>query len=270
MTQTGFSLSPSQTMPVLFLGHGSPMNALADNRFTQTLDGLARRISKPSVILCISAHWTTEGTWVTHMARPKTIHDFSGFSKALFDVQYSAPGSSQIAELIQKTIKAPKIQLDDKNWGLDHGAWSVLKHMYPNADIPVVQLSIDLKESPSFHFELGKKLQFLREEGVLIVGSGNIVHNLRLLNWDEKAPTHAWAIEFDEWVKQKIIARDFKALQMDVHKTEAGRLSVPTPEHYYPLLYILGASSSDDKCKFEYEEMQNASISMRSVSFGIS
>lgn len=268
MTQTGFSLSPSQTLPVLFLGHGSPMNALADNAYTKAMNNLGKSLPRPKAILMISAHWMTQGTWVTHMDKPKTIHDFYGFPQTLFDVQYTAPGNPKLAEEIHQKIKDPTIQLDEKGWGLDHGTWSVLKHMYPKADVPVVQLSLDLKQPPEYHFNLGQKLSFLREQGVLIMGSGNIVHNLSKLNWNEKAPAHAWANEFDQWVKEKLEKRDFASLQNDVLKSEAGRLSVPTPDHYYPLLYILGASSAKDKLKFEYEEMQNASISMRSLSFG--
>ncbi len=266
MTRTELSLSAGQTMPVLFLGHGSPMNALADNAFSKTLNGLGKSLPKPKAILMVSAHWMTKGTWVTHMEKPKTIHDFSGFPKELFVVDYPAAGSPQLAEEIHQKIKNPKIQLDEKGWGLDHGTWSVLKHLYPMADIPVVQLSLDLNEPPSYHFELGAKLRFLRDQNVLIVASGNIVHNLRKLNWNEKAPAHTWAIEFDKWVKEKLEKKDFSALQNDVLKTDAGRLSVPTPEHYYPLLYILGAAKTEDKLKFEFEEMQNASISMRSFS----
>jgi len=244
------------------------MNALADNAFSKTLNHLGKSLPRPKAILMVSAHWMTEGTWVTHMQKPKTIHDFYGFPKELFDVNYPAAGSPKLAEEIHQKIKNPKIQLDDKGWGLDHGTWSVLKHLYPMADIPVVQLSLDLKEPPSYHFELGEKLRFLRKENVLIVGSGNIVHNLGKLNWNEKAPAHPWAIEFDTWVKEKLEKKDFSALQNDGLKTEAGRISVPTPEHYYPLLYILGAATKEDKLKFEFEEIQNASISMRSFSLG--
>jgi 4,5-DOPA dioxygenase extradiol len=268
MTKTELSLSSSQSMPVLFLGHGSPMNALANNSYSKTLNALGKSLPRPKAILMVSAHWMTEGTWVTHMQPPKTIHDFYGFPKELFDVKYPAPGSPQLAEEIHKKIKDPKIQLDDKDWGLDHGAWSVLKHLYPLADIPVVQLSLDLKRSPEYHFELGEKLRFLREEKVLIIGSGNIVHHLGRLNWNENAPAHSWAVEFDQWVKEKLEKKDFTALRDDVLKTESGRLSVPTPEHYYPLLYILGAARREEKIKFEFEEIQNASISMRSFRFG--
>lgn len=256
-------------MPVLFLGHGSPMNALADNEFTRTLKQLGKKIPRPKAILCVSAHWMSEGTWVTGTENPRTIHDFYGFPQPLFDVQYPAHGDPELAKKIQSSILPSKIHLDNEMWGYDHGTWSVLKHMYPEADIPLLQLSLYMERPAEYHFKTGQDLAKLREQGILIIGSGNIVHNLRKLNWDEQAKPHEWAIEFDEWAKEKLIKRDFKALQFDTGKSEAGRLSIPTPDHYYPLLYILGASSSSDEMKFEYEEIQNASISMRCVSFGL-
>jgi 4,5-DOPA dioxygenase extradiol len=256
-------------MPVLFLGHGSPMNALADNDFTQTLGRLGDKISKPKAILCVSAHWMTEGSWVTGMEKPKTIHDFYGFPQALFDVQYPAAGSTEIAQMIKANITDPKVHLDHEVWGLDHGTWSVLRHMYPEADVPVLQLSIYMSQPAEYHFKLGQELAKLRDKGVLIMGSGNIVHNLRQISWKEDARPLDWAIEFDEWVKEKIIKRDFTPLQSDVLKSEAGKLSIPTPDHYYPLLYALGAADSTDEMHFEYEGIQNASISMRCVSFGL-
>lgn len=256
-------------MPSLFIGHGSPMNAIEKNDYTRTIGLLGRRIPKPSAIVCISAHWLSAGTWVTHMKAPKTIHDFYGFPKALHDVQYPAPGSPAVAELIQSLIQSSSIQLDDHSWGLDHGTWSVLTHLYPEADVPVVQLSIDMAEPPSFHFELGRHLRALRDEGVLILGSGNIVHNLRQLSREPDAPPVDWALEFDDWVKRHIEKRDFLPLQTDFLATAAGRLSVPTPDHYLPLLYALGASETSDTLRFEHEGIQNGSISMRCVSFGL-
>lgn len=256
-------------MPVLFLGHGSPMNAIADNNFTRTLGALGHKIPKPTAILCVSAHWMSEGSWITGMENPKTIHDFYGFPQALFDVQYNAAGSPEIAKLIQNEVKDPRINIDHEMWGLDHGTWSVLRHMYPEADIPVLQLSIYMEQPPEYHVKLGEELRKLREKGVLIVGSGNIVHNLRRIVWDANAKPYDWALEFDQYVKSKLEQRDFKALQDDVLKSEAGRLSIPTPDHWYPLLYTIGASDKNDSMKFEYEEMQNGSISMRCVSFGM-
>jgi 4,5-DOPA dioxygenase extradiol len=256
-------------MPALFIGHGSPMNAISENSFTHALKSIAQKMTLPKAIVCISAHWMTEGTWVTKMSKPKTIHDFYGFPQALFDVQYSAPGKPELAEDIKNLVSDSKIHSDTEMWGLDHGTWSVLKHMYPKADVPVLQLSLDMAKSPEYHFKLGQELMKLREQGVLIVGSGNIVHNLRQLKWEANAAPYEWALEFDQWTKEKIITRDFKALQTDILKTEMGKLSIPTMDHYYPLLYILGLATSADEIKFEYEEIQNASISMRSFSIGI-
>lgn len=258
----------NNTLPVLFLGHGSPMNAIADNDFIRTLNLLGKELPRPEAILCISAHWMTEGSWITHMPTPKTIHDFYGFPQALFDVQYPAPGSPEIAEKIQGLIIDPEIQLDDEMWGLDHGTWSVLKHMYPKADIPVLQLSLYMEQPVEYHMKLGKELTKLRKEGVMIVGSGNIVHNLRQINWDENATPYPWAAEFDEWIKEKVVKRDFKAILNDALKTQAGKLSVPTLEHYLPFIYTLGATLPDDQIRFEYEEIQNGSISMRCISYG--
>jgi 4,5-DOPA dioxygenase extradiol len=256
-------------MPALFIGHGSPMNALADNSFTNALSSLGKKIPEPRAILVVSAHWMTNGTWITAMEKPKTIHDFYGFPKALFDIEYPASGSPEVASEIQKEMSPTKISLDQSEWGLDHGTWSILRHMYPKANIPIMQLSLNMKESHEYHFKLGNELQKLRERGVLVVGSGNIVHNLRKLSWDEKATPHDWAIEFDEWSKDKILKKDFKSLQNDIHNFDAGKLSVPTMDHYYPLHYILGLAQKDDEINFEYEEIQNASISMRALSVGL-
>ena len=259
----------AQKMPALFIGHGSPMNAIETNNFTRALGDIASKIPRPSAIVCVSAHWMTEGTWITQMERPKTIHDFYGFPQPLFDVQYPAPGSPQLAGEIQTLIGKEKIHADTEAWGLDHGTWSVLRHMYPEANIPVMQLSLYMAQPHDYHFRLGQELAKLRERGVLIVGSGNIVHNLRHIRWEANAKPHDWALEFDEWSKQKILQRDFKALQNEVLNSQAGRLAVPTMDHYYPLHYILGLAAKDDEIKFEYEEMQNASISMRTVSVGL-
>lgn len=258
----------SDRMPVLFLGHGSPMNAISENDFTKTLQQLGQNLPRPPAILAISAHWMTEGTWVTHMAQPKTIHDFGGFPQELFNVEYPAPGLPELAEQLHSQISKPEIFADDEKWGLDHGTWSVLRHLYPKADIPVIQLSLDLTKPAEFHFALGEQLRSLRDQGVLIVGSGNLVHNLQKINWDEKALPFPWALEFDEWAKEKINSRDFKALVQDATGSEAGRLSIPTPDHYYPLLYVLGASDTKDELQYIYEGFQNSSISMRCIGFG--
>lgn len=258
----------TEKMPVLFLGHGSPMNALANNSVTQAFAQLGKTLPAPKAILVISAHWMTRGTWVTHMDQPKTIHDFYGFPQALFNVQYPAPGSPALADDIQKLVLDPQIGADDNEWGLDHGTWSVLKHVYPKADIPVVQLSLDMTKPAEYHFELGKKLQALRHQGVLILGSGNVVHNLRRISWEEQAKPFDWSVEFDEWIKAKSMDRDFKSIVSHATDTEAGKLSIPTPDHYYPLMYILGASDAKDQLHFDIEGIQNASISMRSFRFG--
>jgi len=264
------TLKSENKMPVLFIGHGSPMNAIANNSFTRILNELGTRMPTPKVILCISAHWTTEGTWVTAMASPKTIHDFYGFPQELSHVQYPAPGDPAMAELIRATVSNPQIQADHEIWGLDHGSWSVLKHIYPQANIPVIQLSLNLSQPPEYHYRLGQSLRSLREKGVLIVGSGNIVHNLRRISWEEKAGPYDWAIEFDEWVKNKIINQDHQPLLSEVNTSTVGQLSVPTPEHYYPLLYALGASDKKESMTFLFEEIHNSSISMRSVAYGLS
>lgn len=255
-------------MPLVFLGHGNPMNAIEENNFTQMLTSLGQELPRPKAILCISAHWLSAGTWVTHMQNPKTIHDFYGFPQELFNVQYPAPGDPQMAEYIQTLSKSPTIQADDSAWGLDHGTWAVLRKMYPEAQIPVLQLSIDMSEPASFHFELGRTLRSLRERGVLIVGSGNIVHNLRRVDWNQSQKGFDWAIEFDEWVKGRLEQRDFKALIEDSQKTKAGQWSVPTPDHYLPLLYVLGAADANDHLSFEFEGYDMGSISMRCLSFG--
>lgn len=250
--------------PVLFLGHGSPMNAIAENNFTKKLNKLAQEIPIPKAILIISAHWETKGSWLTGMEKPKTIHDFYGFPKSLYEVQYPAPGSPELVSKIQREIKTPSIHNDQNQWGLDHGTWSVLRHIYPNANIPIVQLSIDKTKPFEYHYELGQQISFLREQGVLIMGSGNIVHNLKKISWQEDAPIHGWALEFDQWVKKRAQERDFESLVKKATNTKAGQLSIPTPEHYLPLLYVLGAGGKDGDLIFDIEEIQNASIAMRS------
>lgn len=257
-------MNQPKRMPVLFLGHGSPMNAVADNGFTRSLAALGRRLPRPGAVLCVSAHWLTNGTTVTGMARPRTIHDFGGFPEELYRVEYPAPGSPELAAELARTLGA---SVDEGEWGLDHGAWSVLRHAFPKADVPVVQLSLDAGASARRHFELGKKLRPLREKGILIVGSGNVVHNLRRIRWEEDAAPEPWAVEFDAWVKSRLEARDFGALAGGLSAAPSGRISVPTREHYDPLLYVLGASDETDALRFEHEGIQNGSISMRSLGF---
>ena len=259
--------SSSEKMPVWFIGHGSPMNAIDDNAFTQSLKGMRASCPSPKAILCISAHWMTEGSWVTAMENPKTIHDFYGFPQKLFEVQYPAPGSPEIADLVSKISSDPRVHKDHEMWGLDHGTWSVLRHIFPEAEIPVLQLSLHMEKPPSYHFRLGEMLKPLRDQGILIVGSGNIVHNLHVIKWGPNPEPYDWAIEFDQWAKEKLEERDFNAFITDCRQTEAGKKSIPTFEHYFPLLYALGASDEKDRLHFEFEEIHNASISMRTFSF---
>lgn len=210
----------------------------------------------------------TTGTFVTHEDQPKTMHDFIGFPKELYSIQYPAPGGREISEQTAREINDPKIMLDTNGWGLDHGTWSVLKLLYPKADIPTYQLSLDMSKPPQFHFELGAKLSILREHRVLIIGSGNLVHNLRTIDWNENAPAHKLAIQFDHWVKDHIEKKNFSPLVTDFRNHESGSFSLPTLDHYLPLLYILGASTQSDQQKTIFAGFQNASISMRSILFG--
>lgn len=260
--------TPEQIMPSVFIGHGNPMHALQDDPFTRCLRQLGQSLLRPRAILCISAHWMTAGSWVTGMAHPRTIHDFSGFPPELFAVQYPAPGDSAMAALIQKKISPPGLHIDDRAWGLDHGSWSVLRHMFPAADIPVLQLSLDIAQPPEYHFELGRQLRQLRREGVLVLGSGNIVHNLRMVDFRADAPPYDWAVVFDAWVKEQIQARDFLALLDQAMQSKAGQLSIPTPDHWYPLLYVLGAAEERDALTWEYEGFELGAIAMRCLSFG--
>jgi len=262
-------MTPTARMPVLFIGHGSPMNAIADNDYTRTLEDLGRRLPRPRAVLCISAHWMTEGTWITHQAHPRTVHDFYGFPKPLFDIQYPAPGDPALAEDIRARVTGMHINLDDEQWGFDHGAWSVLRHIYPAADVPVLQLSLHMERGPDYHFAAGRALAALRDQGILIVGSGNIVHNLRLIQWQPDAPPYPWAVEFDEWVKAKLAADDVAALVSHATASESGRLAIPTPEHWYPFLYALGAAAPGERPVTVFDGLQNASISMRSIGFGL-
>ncbi len=243
------------------------MNALEDNAFTKRLGEMRQLCPNPKAILCISAHWMTEGSWITAMKQPKTIHDFYGFPKPLFEIQYPAPGDPELADRICSLIEEPKLHPDKEIWGLDHGTWSVLRHVFPEAKIPVLQLSLYMAKPPEYHYQLGTQLRQLREEGVLIVGSGNVVHNLKEINWETHSPPYDWAVRYDTWIKEKLLTRDFSALTHDFLKSDDGRLSNPTMDHYYPLLYAIGASEEEDKLEFHFEEIHNASISMRTLSF---
>ena len=258
-------------MPVLFIGHGSPMNALADNAFTQTLHRLGldiRNRQPPRAVLVVSAHWLTRGSFVTINEQPETIHDFGGFPQELFDMQYPAPGAPDVAREVLDAL--PDAHSSDE-WGLDHGSWTVLHHLFPEADIPVFQLSIDYYRPITYHAELARQLRFLRRRGVLIVGSGNIVHNLRQsmpkFLHDDPTP-HAWAVEFDDWAKQKIDQRDLTALAHYQQAGASGPLAVPTPDHYIPLLYSLALAEPDDDLRHVYEEVSFGGMSMRSFVVG--
>lgn len=256
-----------KNMPAFFIGHGSPMNAIETSQFSIAWRSIADSIEKPSAILCISAHWMTKGTQVTAMNYPRTIHDFGGFPQALFDVKYPAKGSPELAKEITEQIKTTNIKLDQGNWGLDHGSWSILRQMYPNADIPVLQLSLDYNQDAQFHYELGRELNFLRTKKVLIIGSGNIVHNLRTISWENKTGFD-WAIKFDNLVKEKIKEKDHTSLINYKDLDSEALLSIPTPEHYYPLLYILGLQNDNDEISFPVEGSELGSISMTSVKVG--
>jgi 4,5-DOPA dioxygenase extradiol len=256
--------------PVLFIGHGSPMNGIEDNEFSRTWAKLGKEIPKPKAVLVISAHWLTNGTHVTAMENPKTIHDFGGFPQALFDVNYPAKGSPELAEAASKLITSTKVELDH-DWGLDHGTWTVVRHMYPNADIPVLQLSIDYKKPAQYHYDLAKQLKALRNNGVLIIGSGNMVHNLRMIAWDKlQEPEFGfdWAIEMNTIFKDKIVNSDFQSLINYEKLGAAAKLAIPTPDHYYPLIYSIALQEKQDAINFFNDKLVGGSLNMTSVKFG--
>lgn len=258
----------SNRLPTLFLAHGSPMNVISDNEFTRRLTRLGNELPEPKAILIISAHWMTRGLFITAMERPRTIHDFRGFPQALYQIQYPAPGAPHLARDIQIQLQGLNVTLDESEWGLDHGSWSILRFIFPNAQIPVLQLSLDMSRSPEEHFSIGEQLRPLRSEGVLILASGNIVHNLQKIDWKEDAPPPHWAIDFDQWIKDQVLARRWQALVTEPLTKENGRLSIPTPDHYLPMLYVLGASDDNDSITSIFEGFQNSSISMRSIQLG--
>lgn len=250
-------------MPVMFVGHGNPMNAIMQNEFTKNWQKVGREIPRPKAILSVSAHWLTNGTYVTAMERPKTIHDFGGFPKALFDQQYPAPGSALLAKDTMSLIKSTQVK-DDYQWGLDHGTWSVLLPMYPKADIPVLQLSIDYNKPPQYHYDLAKELNELRKKGVLIMGSGNIVHNLGMIDFENKTKFD-WAYEFDEKIKSFIDKGDHESVIRYDKMGSIARMAVPTNDHYLPLMYSLGLQDKKDKISYFNNKMDAGSISMRSI-----
>lgn len=252
--------------PVLFIGHGSPMNAIEENRFGQSWYRVSQSFPRPSAILCISAHWITNGVFVTAMDNPRTIHDFYGFPKALYDVSYPALGNPKLSEKIQSLAKKTSVRLD-YGWGLDHGAWSVLKHLYPNADVPVVQLSLDRSQPSSWHYDIARELSPLREQGVLILGSGNIVHNLRLVDFSDRKK-YEWAREARELINELIASRQHRTLIEYEKMGEAVQRAIPTPDHYWPLLYALALQQDDDSLEFMTDEITLGSISMTSLKIG--
>lgn len=256
------NLPATPRMPALFVGHGTPMNAIEDNRFSQTWRKIGQSLPRPRAILCVSAHWMTHGTTRVHIGqRPKTIHDFGGFPAELYAQQYPAPGAPEAAEAVIRLVRSVPVQVDTE-WGLDHGAWSVLMHLFPAADIPTLQLSLDLSRSPVEHFELARELKPLRDKGIMILGSGNIVHNLRAMR--PGAPPYDWAEAFDADLTAKLEARDFRATAHYQALGEIARLSHPTVEHYLPVLYPLGAAAEKDRLEFFNVGFDLASLSMRS------
>lgn len=260
-------MNSTAQMPVLFLGHGSPMNAIEENEFVKSFRELGNTIIKPNAILCISAHWETKGTFVTAMEKPQTIHDFGGFPKALFDVQYPAPGNPELAKETKKLVTKTDVGLDDK-WGLDHGAWSVIKHLFPNADVPVIQMSLDYTQTPQFHYDLAKELSSLRKKGVLIIGSGNMVHNLRMVAWEKLNIDnygYDWALEAKEKMNKYILEGDHQNLINYKSQGKAFDLAIPSPDHYLPLLYTLALKEENEKVSLFNDKAVGGSLTMTSV-----
>ncbi len=253
-------------MPVLFLGHGSPMNAIEENEFVAGWRTIGKTLPKPNAILCISAHWETKGTFVTAMEKPRTIHDFGGFPQALFDVQYPALGSPELAAETKTIVKSTEIGLDDQ-WGLDHGAWSVIKHLYPNADIPVIQMSLDQGQNAQYHYDLARELSSLRNKGVLIIGSGNMVHNLGKVDWTRLNELYAfdWAIEASDRMKKSILTGDHQSLINYRSQGKAFDLAIPSAEHYLPLLYTLALKEENEKVSLFNDKPIAGSLTMTSV-----
>lgn len=260
----------TEKMPVLFIGHGSPMNAIEENEFVEGWRNLRKTIPRPKAILCVSAHWETKGTFVTAVPKPQTIHDFGGFPKALYEVQYPALGSPELANETKRTITKTVVGLDEK-WGLDHGAWSVIRRIYPEADIPVIEMSLDYNQGPQYHYDLAKELSSLRSKGMLIIGSGNMVHNLRMAAWDKMDQPdfgYDWAIQANDKFKQLILAVNHTEL---INYQKLGRevkLAVPTPDHYLPLLYSLALQEKNETISFFNDKPSMGSLTMTSVRIG--
>lgn len=252
-------------MPAIFFGHGNPMNAIQPNAYTEAWSRLGRELPRPKAVVCVSAHWYLSGTRVTAMERPRTIHDFGGFPRALFEVQYPAPGSPELAERVTALVGAEP----DMRWGLDHGTWSVLVHVFPDADVPIVQLSIDERQPAQFHYDLGRRLAPLRDEGVLVIGSGNLVHNLHTYAWGRHEPEpFDWAVRFENSAREWMRTGDHEPLIGYGMLGPDAQLSAPTPDHYLPLLYVLGAQQEGDRVTFPVEGIDGGSVSMLSVQVG--
>lgn len=256
-------------MPALFLGHGSPMNVLEENIYTETWRELGKTLPRPKAIIAVSAHWYTRGTAVTAMEKPRTIHDFGGFPQALFGTHYPAPGSPALAQQVADALAPVAVELD-REWGFDHGSWGVLIKMYPDADIPVVQLSVDGTKPPAYHFELGRKLAALREQGIMIVASGNVVHNLRMVRWGGDAAAYPWAESFNQYVRDNLNweGESEQHPLVNFMQHEGAALSNPTPEHYLPLLYVLGARAAGEAIAIPVDGIVMGSLSMLSVQVG--
>ena len=259
----------TQPMPAIFFGHGNPLNALLRNVYTEGWSAIGSSLPRPKAVLCVSAHWYFPATAVTAMAAPRTIHDFGGFPAELYQVHYPAPGSPQLASRVRDLLSPVPVELDVRNWGLDHGTWSVLCHVFPEADIPVVQLSIDETRPPEFHYELGKQLRPLRDEGVLIIGSGNLVHNLHTYAWGKHdVEPFDWAVRFETLARELLLAGNDEPL---VNYETLGRdalLSAPTPDHYLPLIYVMAQRHGDERVSFPVEGFDGGSISMLTIRIG--
>ena len=261
------SFGSTEQMPVLFVGHGNPMNAIEDNEFSRGWHAIGKTLPRPNAILCVSAHWETNGTFVTAVEKPKTIHDFGGFPEELYKVEYPAPGSPELAREAKTIVKKTEVGLDD-GWGLDHGCWSVVKHLYPAADVPVIQMSLDFNQPPRFHYDLAQDLSSLRKKGVLIIGSGNMVHNLRVIDWQNPDNGFDWALEANALLRKLIESNDHRRIMDYQSLGRALELSVPTPEHYLPLLYALGLKQNDEPITFFNDRTVMGSISMTSLKIG--
>jgi 4,5-DOPA dioxygenase extradiol len=274
LEQLTSSFESTELMPVLFVGHGSPMNAIEDNSFSRGMKDIGKRLPRPKAILMVSAHWETNGTMVTAVEKPETIHDFGGFPQALFDVQYPAPGSKWLAEETKKTVQSVSVGLDYR-WGLDHGCWSVTRNFFPLADVPIIQLSLDYTKGPQYHYDLGKQLFNLRKKGVLIIGSGNMVHNfghVALAQGHENDFNypfgHAWALEANETFKKAIISNNHQTLIDYKTHSRATQMAAPTPEHFLPLLYTMALKDAKDGIQFFNDAAVAGSFTMTSVMLG--